>query len=522
MSQYATDYDFASNEFAPQADLVAPVRDAGRSKLTPLLLVPSLGLSGIAWMAGGLSPLTDMSFLLLTIVCLILLVRELLVFTQRWGIGGVVLFGGTLVWFCYDYLSFWFMQPQRAEETGFTNDIVAKSAFYTILFVASMMIGVNIRKGQFFVRLMERTPDIRAPWIGFVLSLTLFAIGISPFFLFTSEPWYTAMYHQFTEGRGTHGLVAWTVGRSGNVNYNWGAYVAQILQIGQVGSIYAILWVILVGRNIIQRLIGAGIWVVWLLLGAGTGTRGEVIASMLPVIFAFFVKYSATAAEHAKRVSIRAYVLASVILMVTLIIVQYQVTFRTQGFVGSSLGEVSAKIAGNSMFSEGLTGYRLIPDKFNYFENAYYVEGAIRPIPDTIFWFFVSPMPRALWHSKPIDAAWKWYNEVVTGDPNGTEGTTIATGASGYWFIRYGPFGLIEGGILIGWLMAYGEMLFRCCNGRLNLLLFVLGWETWLFRAFRGFGFADLDALLIGFIALSALTVVANLFAGARGQTQSA
>jgi hypothetical protein len=258
------------------------------------------------------------------------------------------------------------------------------------------------------------------------------------------------------------------------------------------------------------------------MLGTGTGTRGEVVASMLPVVFAFFLKYSAAAAAYSKKISIRAYVVAGALLLITLLVVQFQITFRTKGFEGSSFQDISGKIQGNSMFSEGLMGYRLIPDKFTYFHNAFYVEGAIRPIPDTIFWFFISPMPRALWHSKPIDPAWKWYNEVVTGDPNGTEGTTIATGASGYWYIRYGPFGLIEGGILIGWLMSYGEMLFLRCNGRLNLLLFVLGWETWLFRGFRGFGFSDLDALLIGFAALSGMTVIANVFAGAAPQTESA
>jgi hypothetical protein len=459
MSQYATNYDYGASDLAEPLDYTAPAADPGRSKMTPLLLIPSLGLSGIAWMAGGLSPLTDMSFLLLTIVCMVLLVRELLMFTQRWGLGGVVLYAGSLVWFCFDYLTFWFMNPEKAAQTGFTNAIVAKAAFFTILFICSMMIGLNIRKGRFFVRLMEKTPDIRTSGIGFILVLILFVIGICPFFLFTSEPWYTAIYHQFTSGRGGHG-VAWTVGRTGNVNYNWGAYVAQILQIGKVGSIYAILWVILVSKNILPRIVGVAIWLLWLLLGTGTGTRGEVIASMLPVVFAFFLKYSAIAAAYSKKISIRAYVIAGVLLLITLIVVQFQITFRNEGFLNKSLEDVKEKIEGNSMFSEGLMGYRLIPDRFNYFHNAFYVEGAIRPIPDTIFWFFVSPMPRALWHSKPIDPAWKWYNEVVTGDPNGTEGTTIATGASGYWFIRYGPFGLIEGGILIGWLMSYGEMLF--------------------------------------------------------------
>src|SRR5580658_557253 len=68
-----------------------------------LFMVPLLG-SGISWMVGGLPTITDLSFLLFTLVCVGLLLNELLKINTRWGIGGLTLYGGCLIWFCYDYL----------------------------------------------------------------------------------------------------------------------------------------------------------------------------------------------------------------------------------------------------------------------------------------------------------------------------------------------------------------------------------------------------------------------------------
>ena len=215
-----------------------------------------------------------------------------------------------------------------------------------------------------------------------------------------------------------------------------------------------------------------------------------------------------------RRISFRAYLGAAVVLLIILIIVQFQITYRGTGFGSASLKDISLNIEGNSMFSESLTGFRLIPDRSDYFYNRLGIEGYVRPLPDQLYWCIVSPIPRALWTSKPIDPAWAWYNKIVAHEITGTEGTTIASGGSGSWFIRYGPGGIIEGGLLVGWLMGFGERLLRQSSGRLNLFLFLLGWETWLFRAFRGFGYVDLDALMVGFTVLCSLTIVFNLFSG--------
>jgi len=48
--------------------------------------------------------------------------------------------------------------------------------------------------------------------------------------------------------------------RTGNLNYSWGAYVAQLMQIGEVGGIVAIIYAILIARTWTTRLIGLFIW----------------------------------------------------------------------------------------------------------------------------------------------------------------------------------------------------------------------------------------------------------------------
>ncbi len=486
-----------------------------------LFLLPTMG-AGVSWLAGGIQILTDLSFVLFSALCLGLLLNELFKINVRWGIGAFALYGGSLTWFCYDYMAHWFMASESVVTLyDFTYATLAKAAFYTMLYVMFMTVGLNIRKPVWPEKLLFKIPETRSSMVHMSIILLVFAFGVSPFFIFTREPFYRAIYEQFLAGRGGQG-PQWTVGRTGNLNYNWGGYVAQILQVGQAGGVLAILFAILFAKNILQKIICWAIWMLWLLLAIGSGTRSDVMAGMLPPLAAFFFKYQSIAVIHLRRVSYRAYLGSALILLVFLAIVQYQITYRDVGFAGASVTGTSLNITGNSMFSESLLAFQLIPDHVDFFANRLYLEGIFRPMIDQAWGFVISPIPRALWTSKPVDQAWAWYNRVVTGEALGTEGTTVATGGQGAWYIRYGPAGVIEGGILVGWLMALGERLLRQSTGRLNLLLFALGWENWLFGAFRAFGFPTLDALMIAIVVLSFLTATLNIFAEQRVPSEAA
>jgi hypothetical protein len=513
VAYYAQQYDYEMSAASAQ-------RSIERSGWTWMLFVVPLMGSGISWMVGGIPTITDFSFVLFTLISTGLFLNELLRINTRWGIGAMVVYGGAVVWFCYDYLANWFMvRPSMLAIYGVTYQTLAKGAFFTIMYVMFMSVGLNFKRPAWPEKFMLRTPEAKSANSQLVLILLAFVIGISPFFLFTAEPFYLAIWHQFLAGRSGTG-PHWTVGRTGNLNYNYGGYVAQILQVGQAGGLLAVLYAILFAKNVVQKTISWAIWLLWLLLGIGGGTRGDVMACMLPPLAAFFLKYQSIAVAHFRRISFRAYLGAAAILVIILGIVQFQITFRNTGFTRASFSNIKFNIEGNSMFSESLTGFTLIPDRADFFYNKFGIQGYVWPLPNEAFWCIISPMPRAVWTSKPVDPAWAWYNKMVAHEVTGTEGTTIAAGGAGSWYIRYGPGGIIEGGFLVGWLVAFGERLLRHCTGRLNLFLFVLGWETWLFRAFRGFGYVDLDGLLVGFVALCMLTAILNLFTGNPSQAE--
>jgi oligosaccharide repeat unit polymerase len=445
-------------------------------------------------------------------MCLGCFVAELLSFRRRFGVGGMTLFGGMLVWYCYDYLRHWAFSPDYLTGLANTREVVAKHSYYICLSMVVMIAGLNSRRGAWADRFMQRIPEVRDSQRCFWIMLAIFAVGISPYFFFTAEPFYMAIYHQIFAGRGATTQAQWIGGRSGNVNYNWAGYVAQILSTGQIGAIYAIFYVVLLARKIFAKLVGWFIWVLWFLLGFGTGTRGEIVAMVMPLLFVLFIKYHSLA----KRLSMRAYMFGGVLVVVSLLVIQIQITFRNAGFQNADISSVNfMDFQGNAMFSEGLPAMRTIPDEHDFFFNHYYIEGLVRPIPDTVYWALIGPIPRALWTSKPVDPVWVWYNQLSTGEANGATGTTIASGLVSGWYMRYGLFGVLEGGLLVGWLMGVGERALQHSGGRLNLLLLSLGWEVWLFRAYRGLGFSDLYALLIGVAVLGVISMGFNLFGGA-------
>jgi hypothetical protein len=481
-----------------------------RPRWLPLpFLVPTM-LCGFSWLAGGIPPVTDMGMFILTLMCCIAVGGELMAFRRRFGVGGLTLFGGVIVWYSYDYIRHWAFSPDYLTGLANTRETVAKHAYYVCLFIVMMAVGLNSRRGRWADRLMAKIPEVRDSQRCFWIMLAVFAFGISPYFFFTAEPFYMAIYHQIFAGRGSGGAL-WLAGRSGSVNYNWAAYIAQILSTGQIGAIYAIFYAVLLARKLYIKLVGWFIWILWFLLGFGTGTRGEVVAMIMPLALVLFIKYNSLA----KRISVRAYLLMGVLLVALLATVQIQIAYRNAGFQNATFSGVNYwDFQGNAMFSEGLQAMRTIPDERDFFFNHYYIEGLVRPVPDTVFWALVGPIPRALWTSKPIDPVWVWYNQISTGEKNGATGTTIASGLTAYWYMRYGLFGVIEGGLMIGFLIRVGERALQQAGGRLNLLLLALGWEVWLFRAYRGFGFVDLYALLIGLTVLASISMIFNLFGG--------
>ncbi len=479
-----------------------------RSRYWPLLFSVPMIIALASWFMGGVTLLTDFAFVLVTLFCTIGVIAELRNFSYRWGIGGLLVFGGSLVWFCYDYLSHWAFSNRTGTNLNMPPDILAKAAFYHCLYIIFLLFGLRVTFGKWLERALINFPDPQSERFYVVVIGIMFIIGMSPYAIFTNDNFIEAIYKDVVAGRGGQG-ASWQVGRTGNLNYSFGAYVAQILQVGTFAGVLGVFYAVMVAKSWSGRIYGLFPWLVSLIIGFGTGTRGALVMVLLPAVGSVFLKYQSDASRLNRRMSLKAYSMTGLLLFAGLVGVQTQITFRDQGFKNADLNQVSlTDLGGNSMFSESLQGFYLIPNQVPIFWNNFAgLEAIYRPIPDTIYWFFVTPIPRAIWTTKPIDPVWEWYNRVITGNVQGTEGTTVVNGAVGYWYFRAGLWGVIEGGLVIGWMMGLTERVMRNNNGKAVAILVGLGLATWLFRVFRSFNWIELHATLVGMLVFAILVI---------------
>jgi hypothetical protein len=513
---YDTGYDDGSS--TDPAAIVAGPTYLPRSSLLPLPFLIPVTICGLSYALNGIQFLTDLGFVLLILLCVTCLVRELMAFPFRFGIGGLIAFTGTLVWFCYDYVNHWMGISKSTSEVELW--VLAKSAFFHTLFVFMMVLGLQLRKGRWLERTLQLVPEPANANLYFLLVLVTFVIGMIPFTVFTAEPFYVAIYKTIFAGRSGTGAV-FTAGRTGNVNYSWGGYVTQLADIGMMGAILAAFYAILVTRSIGQKIVCWSIWAMWMLISFGTGTRGFTVFVGLPVIMLLFLKYNYIAAAAFRRISFRAYAATAVVGMVFFFLVQVQGQFRNTGFSEVTAGEVEmTELKGNEMFTTTLTGMSLIPGEFGYFANRFPGEGLIRAIPETMYWFVIGPIPRALWNEKPIDPVGTWYSDTVQGDTDGAEGTTISGGAVGTWYWKFGPWGVLQCGLLYGWMMGVAERALRSAAGRPMAVLFVLAFTTFLFRAFRDLWWHNLYPVIIAGVVMYVFVRVANTLFGGGSEEQ--
>jgi len=510
--------------FTPSAGRVDQAGYLKRSMYMPAPLFLPVMLAAASWLMNGQPWLTDLAFVILTGICILYVAIELYKFPQRFGIGGLVLFGGTLIWFSHDYFSHWLGHSHFNENAQYTAEVIAKAVFCHTMFVMMMAFGLLIPFHRLFTKPIHAIPEPNSPNFYFWMILGLFAVGLSPYILFTRGNPIDSIIADMFAGRAGGG-ARWTVGRTGNVNYSWGAYAAILLQLGQIGGQLAVFYALLVARTPGKKIVSWAIWFFWFGLAFGSGSRGQVVYMALPAVALLYLKYQSIAAMYMRRISKRAYIYAGVAVILVLFVVQFQGYFRTLGFTSehADVSRVSlTQLRGSSMFSEGVLGYALIPEFEDFYYNRIPGETLIRPIPQTAYWFAVGPVPRALWKTKPIDPVWEWYNLAFTQGRHGISGTTISQGLVGYWYFRYGIAGIIQGGLLIGWLMSVAEKSLQTSEGKPIRILISLAIATWLFRIFRGVNFNSLYPIIIGGIALYIMIKVINSMLGGQPQGQAA
>ncbi len=524
----ATDYYSASAPvtYAKLGDWTAGFNE--RSNLIPLLFIPTIFLGAASWLSNGIQIVNDIAMILFTLVLAGLFIHELLSFPRRFGIGGLIAFGGGLLWWCYDYHKHWL--GYQGELTGdlmfMSNNIdsvpawvLGKAICLHSMFMAGMAVGLLMRKHMWISRLSLKTLEPASPLVLFIVVMIIFGLSLVPYF-FTNDGFIEAIRLSIFAGRGGGG-PSWTTGRTGNLNYNWGGYLAQLVYLGYACATLAMFHAIMFSRSLIQTIVCVGIFVLQVALAFGTGARGNVVFVCLPLAIIFYLKYNFVAAAIARKFSFRAYVVTLGLLCGMLVVIQVQGEFRNEGFSSESFREVSvAKIRGNEMFTTTLPGMAQFPNIYPHIDEPFPGGGFIYALPKTVYWFCINPIPRALWHDKPTDKAWFLYNSLTTGRAiDEGEGTTISRGAAGDPYFKWGIFGMLQIAVLYGWILRNCEIGMRYATHRVFSMLFLLGTATFIFRAFRDLNFHDYYPVVYGTIMMMFFTYFVNqLVGGTSGQ----
>ncbi len=484
-----------------------------RSKFLPVPFLLPVIIATTSFMAGGTRGLNDLAMLILAFLCAAGLVNELIQFSRRFGLGAFVLFGGVLAWFVHDYFKKWYGMDIRDQSATINNLVIAKNVMLHSVFVLAGTIGLLLPFGRWIERPFYLIPNPTWPGLYLVIAIILSGIGVLPYFLWAVDPWYEAMWMDVV-GQRFHG-ARWNLrGPGGNFNlmFSWGAYIALMMKAGKFGGQLAAVYAILGARSPFTKIVCWLIWIFWLLLSFGSNTRGQVFVMILPPIAILFIKYHAQAAMLTRRFSKRAYLWSIVFGLLFLWMIQVQIAVRgTTLLKGDYKTFELTNISGNHMFSSSLSGVAKIPETRTYFRDKIVGERYIRPIPQAAIDFFIGPIPRAIWHSKPMDPAIIWFNEISFGTGWGAQGANATPGIVGWWYVRYGLPGVIQGGMLFGLVLIVSERILQRSGGRTITMLLALALAAWCFRSFRQWFYPDLYPILIAASGLGIMVKFANM-----------
>jgi hypothetical protein len=521
-----SDWDYQDAE--EQAPVFVSSDPLPRSKWLFACYLMPLALCGFSYLAGGIPIATDTSFVCFVAISLVLIALEMRDFTRRFGMGLLIIVGGALIWYCDDYYSHWF-GFDFGTSMQMPADIVAKDLFYTFLFITCAMIGLGLRPSKRVLKLVAKIPEPPSAKLYLAVILITLFIGMIPYIFFSAYPVLENLWRAMTAMRSGDG-PGFTTGRSGNLNYNWGGYLGQLGQIGEFGGLVGAFCAILVPADPFTKVIAFSVWLFWCALGFGSGARGSMIYDAFPVVLLLYIKYNVKAATMFKRFSPRSIFYSAIAAVIIFLVIQIQGTFRGVGAAGVDLKDFKVlENQGNDMFSEGLIAYAYFPDLMAHPGLTFPGAAYIRPLPDVVYRWSYSWIPRVIWHGKPgINETSQWINSEISGGSATNEegssqnvgGGTVAVSQSAAYYMYYGPPGIIEGGILFGWLCKMAEViLWRSMRQPLQLL-FALGCTAYLLRSFRDLTPHDFYPLAIGILAVSLLIYFLKIFVGSAPEPQ--
>ena len=480
-------------------------------------LIPGMamlvGLS--AWFNGGSTGLNNVAWLIIGAYCAIGMAEELRAFPRRFGVGGLVFYSGVIVWFFWDYMKMWsglvgYPPDAGLSYKGITGDLesLSKATFYHCLFITLGTLGLQIPWGMWFSKLIAKTPQPENPGTLLALIIAIWIFSVLPYFLFTTVPWYEAIWRQIVGFKSGEAQV-WTLGRTGRMNVAWTGYIGFWLRLGHFAGLLAAFYAIYMARSFLARAVTWFIWFFALAIAFGGAKRSHIVTMGAPVLGMLFIMFHVRASNAIgwvrRQNMIKAYVIVLSMAIIFFTLIQIQGHNRRKSLAEAKLRtEQFIDPRDNTMFTHSLVIFERMPEEVEPFYTTLFPgQGWIWPVPYTAFRLVTGVIPRALWRNKPRDVVSDWVNtERGQAVGFGRGGATLSNGLVGFWYGRYGMGGVVEGALLFCWLLAMMERAIWLAREKPIAIIIALGLLEWMFRSFRDFRFHQLHYFIVGLAVL--------------------
>lgn len=226
-----------------------------------------------------------------------------------------------------------------------------------------------------------------------------------------------------------------------------------------------------------KRLIGRGIFFILFIVGFSivyidTGTRTWTLMMIAPPVIVWLSKQPIKNLLLSKRAMV-----ATVIAIITLVAMNYQVSQRYYGFESwrqHHSGESGVTTDDNNLFLETAIAVSAFPKYFEHVQQS------------TLILFITNPIPRAIWNDKPYPKVIREFAIARDGqDVYFTHGISRLPSVVGQYYISWGVLGVVMISVAYGGLLALTDAHWR----RPHSKLFYLGLAAvtiWLLLSFRG------------------------------------
>jgi len=328
------------------------------------------------------------------------------------------------------------------------NYVSNKTGLIISLYCISFFIG------NFLFELKKRNKQTKKETTKLYFSKRLIALfvtlGISPFFFYGSGDLVSNFLSNLLARNS--GYVAFSSGGLGNEN------PLMILFIQILPATTVILGIVVINLRGYKRLITSLIMLTMMLLFITLGGRGGVVFVSLSIIFYYLYQNESNYFPIKKILSL---------FFVIILVLSYQINSRE-----FNQNDSRSALDGSSLNRELAFISEHYDEKIRFTDSDNLFESVIYPIPETLILLITNPIPRIFWKNKPFDESFGDYNMLRLGTNGYSTGSNITPTIPGRYYLKYGLIGVLEIGLLIGFLWSYiSNKIFLSLNKKGLLLL---------------------------------------------------